>query len=180
MSGLIRICVREMQQQAREEQLHPSSPLLPFQNMAIMAAAVAQMRTLTIAYREVFRLCMRFSAVHLAESPPGSLKLPAIDAQLSALPTHGPSDSIDLISQVSLLKSMIQLGVPPPRESLLAAEPHWVAVGFEACTPSELQALAELPEVLLQCQYVPGPALVNTLCHAILHCGMPIQAKVRW
>lgn len=168
-----------MQRQAQEGQFYPMSPLLPSPNTAIMAAAVVHMNVVTITSHEVLRLCMRISAIYLAEAPPGSLNLPSADPTVTRLPSHNLEHSMDLVSQVSLLKSMILLKVLPPQQTLMAAEPHWVAVSSKACAPAELQALAELPEILMQCQYVPGPALVNVLCSAILKCGMPIQAKVR-
>lgn len=156
------------------------SPLLPIQNTAIMAASVGHMGVHKIATCEALDLCSRVNAVQLACYAPGSLELASTMAEHQHLLADTPTESLDVVSQVSLLKSMMRMRLMPPRELLMASEPHWVATNLAACSPCEVQALAGLPALLMRFHYSPGRSLVASLCAAILCCDMPVQAKVCW
>lgn len=125
-------------------------------------------------------LSMYLMAIPLAESPPGTLKSGPIDHAVTALLPSQSDKSVDLVSQVSLLKSVIRMDMVPPAATLLALEPHWVAISADGCSSTENQALAELPEILMRTCYTPGPGLASALCSAIVQSNSAMHVKVCW
>lgn len=175
--ALLRLCTHEMQRQVKACQFYPRGPMLPGPNSAVFAAAITQMNSANITSREAIWMCMRMLAIQLAESRPGVM---TCDSDHSQLLSNGLSgESIDVVSHVSLMKSVLRMNMHPPLVTLLALEPHWVAISAETCSPSELHALAELPELLLLCGYTPGPSLVAAVCSAIARSSSPMHVKVR-
>eukprot|EP00892_Ulva_mutabilis_P010580 jgi/Ulvmu1/7895/UM004_0127.1 len=179
LSALLRLCTHEMQRQALAGHFQRFSPLLPAANTAIIAAAVAQMTGPKITSQETVHISMRMLAVQLAENPPGSLNCEARGSASLTCPHGMASDSMDLVSLVSVIKSALRINMLPPAELLLALEPHCVAVSSQPCSPAEFAALAELPELLMLCGYSPGPSLVETLCSAIARSTAPLHVKAR-